>query len=475
MQTIIQLLESILEFIFEFFEVVIKGAAKRKKEYDANFASPTSLLSSRDDGFCITGRRNLSRKLSYQNVIAIGATGTGKSSVLIFPSLFTMNGSYIVNDVSGEILEHTGGFLHSRGYNVLVLNFVNLLISCGFNPIARARTSSEIHKVAHLLVENSLGKKSSDQFWITQATSLISLMITIIKTQEEQYQNLYNVRHLLNQLGANPKKIDRLFTDYSDETLFAEYHSLISYDPKTVSGIVATAKAALQIFADEAVAKVTSFDSINFQDFRTRPTVLFVQNSVADQKYYSGLTSILFEQLFGYLLSRFPKDNEYDVWMLIDECSSLHLPTLPMAVANLRKHRAGTMLLLQDYNQLVHTYGKNNADGIKSNCYMKVYFAGQGHDTAKELEQTLGVFQFEDKDKRKVTRQLMTASEIRMISSKEALIIAGNQPPILARLKPYYERSEFTEYSEMPVPEFPRQVPETLPLLELSVPEHENQ
>ena len=39
-------------------------------------------------------------------------------------------------------------------------------------------------------------------------------------------------------------------------------------------------------------------DSIDMQEFRNKLIALFIQNSVADQKYYSTLTSIFFEQFF---------------------------------------------------------------------------------------------------------------------------------------------------------------------------------
>ncbi|HKR06137.1 MAG TPA: type IV secretory system conjugative DNA transfer family protein, partial [Bacteroidia bacterium] len=383
-------------------------------------------------------KKNLSVKLSYQNALVIGGTGTGKSSVVLIPSLFSMRSSFVVNDPSGELYSKTAGHSEQRGYEIKILNFTDPTVSCGYNPLARAQTSSEIQKVASLLIENSLGK-GKDPFWNTQAIALLSMLITILKKQEPQFQNLYNVRQLLNQLGGNHEAVDSFFSRFADEILFAEYKSFIAYDDKVVNGVIATCKAALQIFSDEAVASVTSFDNLNFQDFRNKPVVLFIRNSVADQKYYSVLTSILFEQFFTYVLSRFPKDNEQDIFLLIDEASSLNLPTLPLAVANVRKHRGGVMLLVQDFAQIVHHYGRYDADAIKSNCFAKMYFTGQSLETTKELESTLGKFEYKDDKGHKVVRALMTNDEIRTIKSSRAILICGNKAPIMAKLVPYYK------------------------------------
>lgn len=466
---LLTIVEAVFKFFFEFFETLIRGIPKKNKEYSATFISQGELLSSGQHGFCLTGRRNLSVKNSYQNALVVGGTGTGKSSVVLVPSLYSMVSSYIVNDTSGELHSHSSGYLKSQGYEVKVLNFSTPARSCGYNPLIRATSSSDVQKVATLLIDTSLGGKGNkDPFWNTQAVSLLTILISILKKQEPEYQNLYNVRHLLNQLSGNPQGVDSIFTKYADERLWDEYKAFIAYDDKVVNGVIATCKAALQIFADESVAQVTSFDNLNLQDFRDKKVALFIQNSVADQKYYSVLTSLFFEQFFAFLLGRFPKNSEQDIFLLIDEASSLNLPTLPLAVANVRKHRAGIMLLVQDFAQLIHHYGKHDAEAIKSNCFAKMYFTGASLETTKELEQILGKYEYKDDKEQKVIRSLMTSDEIRTMKSSRALLICGNNSPIMARLKPYYQRREYSGFSQLSVPDIEQTVEaSTIPLLTL--------
>ena len=404
LKLIIDLIESIFKLIEEGILFAINTIPSKKEGYNAGFASQGTLLSGKYSGFCLTGRKNLSTKLSYQNALIIGGTGTGKSSVVLLPSLYSMQSSFVIHDPSGELFFKSAGYLKQRGYDIKVLNFAKPEKSSGYNPLIRANSSSEIQKVAAMLVETALGGKSKDPFWNTQSASLLAMLITILKKQEPQFQNLFNIRQLLNKLGGDPKSVDALFSKDADDVLFAEYKSFIAYDEKVRSGVIATCKAALQLFNDDAVAKVTSFDNLNLQDFRDKPTALFIQNSVADQKYYSVLTSLFFEQFFAFLLSRFPTETEKDIFLLIDEASSLNLPTLPLAVANVRKHRSGIMLLVQDFSQLVHHYGKNDGDAIKANCFAKMYFTGSSLETSKELEQTLGKYEYENDKKIKVVR-----------------------------------------------------------------------
>ncbi len=450
LKLIIELIETSLKFLFEFLEMLYTGIPKKKKAYEAEFAPVRSILSRREQGFCLTGKHNLSVKDSYQNALIIGGTGVGKSSVVLLPSLYSMKASYIINDPSGELFLKASGFQNGDDVIVKLINPAKPEISCGFNPLARANSSSDIQKVATILVENALGAKGKDPFWTTQAVALIAILISILKKMEPEVQNLYNVRQLLNMLGGNPQAIDAIFSKHADDILFNEYKSFISYDDKVVQGVVATCKAALQIFSDESVATVTSFDSLDMQEFRDKRVVLYIQNSVADQRYYSVLTSILFEQFFAFLLSRFPKEGEQDIFLMIDEASSLNLPTLPLAVANVRKHRAGIMLLVQDFSQLQHHYGKFDADAIRSNCFAKMYFSGGSLETTRELETTLGKFEFKDDKGNRMVRPLMTNDEIRTIRKDQALVVCGNLSPVIAKLRPFYKNKIYNSFSQMP-------------------------
>jgi type IV secretion system protein VirD4 len=463
-----EIFESIFSFAWENIAELITGVPQRKEEYTAQFASVRTLLSKRNNGFCLTGRKNLSVRNSYQNALIIGGTGVGKSSIVLLPSLFTMRSSFIIHDPSGELYTKSAGYLKQQGYETKVLNFANPAASSSYNPLARANGSSDIQKVASILIANSLGANSKDPFWNMQAVGLLSILITILKKQESEYRNLYNLRQLLNHLGSAPEKFDELFARAGDEILYAEYKSFVSYDEKVVSGIIATCKAALQIFTDESVARVTANDNLNLKDFRTKPVALYIQNSVADQRYYSVLTSLFFEQFFSFALGRIPDANERDVFLLIDEASSLNLPTLPLAVANVRKHRSGIMLIVQDFNQITEHYGRYDAESIKSNCFAKMYFTGQSLETAKELEFTLGRFQYEDKKKKTIVRPLMTSDEIRTMPATQALLICGYYPPILAKLVPYYKNRKFLVYSRIPAPVISTTAPVELSVLNLN-------
>jgi type IV secretory pathway TraG/TraD family ATPase VirD4 len=450
--------EGLFKLLVELFSLGFVSFSK-KKGNTADFGSEGILLSRWNYGFSLTGKKQITVKDSFMNSLIVGTTGSGKTQVSLLSSIFATRGSFVIHDPSGELFAKSSGMLwQRRGYEVKVLHFSKPEISAGFNPVSRVNSSSEIQKLASMLVRTSHSGGKEDPFWTSQATSLIAILIAILKTQSEEYQNLFNVRSLLNQLNAKPENenesnpVDALFSRFADPVLYNEYKSVIALDDKLLSSIIATCKSALTIFADESVARITSTDTIDFSDFRKKPMVLYLQNSISDQKYYSVLTSIFFEQLMNNLLSRFPEENEQPMFLFIDEFSSLRVPVFPLAFANVRKHKAGIMAVVQDFNQIVNAYGKADAESIRANCFSKVFFGGGSLETTRELEQILGKYDYTNADGKKETRSLLTNDEIRMLKQNRALLICGSHPPILAQVCPAYKSRRYKAFMAIPAP-----------------------
>lgn len=212
------------------------------------------------------------------------------------------------------------------------------------------------------------------------------------------------------------------------------------------------------LFSDESVKRVTSFDTIDFDSFRKEKTALFVMNKTSDLQYYAPISATFFLQFLGHIMSiPVPKENERSVFFLIDEASSLFLPTtLQIALANLRKYMCGVMLVVQDFNQLTHLYGKPEAESIRSNCFSKVYFPNQPLETCRELEALLGKREYEDDEGRTHTRVLLTADEIRCMDEKHALIFCGSKRAIYAYMRPFYKSFRFSSFSKLPEPDMNR-------------------
>jgi type IV secretory pathway TraG/TraD family ATPase VirD4 len=472
MTDIISILIGVIQFIFsliaDLFNAIIDAFAKQKG-FNAEFGSESSIASRFNKGFVISKNRRLSRKASFANLLLVGPTGSGKTSRILLKNLFALkNCSLIVNDPSGELFMRSSGYL-SQYFKILTINFSDTSTSTGgFNILSRIKKPNDVNKIAHLLVATSLDKGNSDPFWSISTKSLLSILIRLTLHQQEQYRNMANVLHLLHTLAAYPERIDILVANSKDEKLLLDYKSCISTPERTFQNIIASAKAALQLFDDPEIAKTTAHDSVDFDELRRTPTVIFLQNSIGDQKYVSILNSIFFEQCYSRVLQRLPSKQELDLFVVLEEASSMYIPLLALATANCRKSRVGNIVAVQTKGQL-KTFYKDDAENIAANCLTKLYLPGQtAMDELREIEALGGKSIYTDEKGIERIKSLITTDEIRLLPENRSVIISGNKPLIKGRTSPYYRSLIYSSYGKISSVSLEGSTPDTpVPLIEL--------
>lgn len=447
---LVPILQEILHGISNMLALLFDILKTKDHSYKASFTSTEEVLYKYNKGFCLDGRRCLAR--SQPNAIIMAPSGAGKTTCVVTPTLLKADANFIINDPSGEIATQTLGYLESIGYEIKYINFSDATMSNGYNPMARIQNGADANKIAHLLVR-SVMSTPGDPFWSIQSTNLISLIIRVLLHEEQAYQNFANVRHLIQLLSANPKITDALIAQTGSEELINDYKSFLSFDVKLRTSIQATCLAALQIFSDPTVAKVTSVDTLNIDDIRKGKQAIFIHCNTADMKYYSTLISIFFEQITKVVMSKIPEKDDRYVFFILDELSSLYLPTLQITAANIRKYKGNLLLILQSMNQLIDVYGKMEADAIRTNCFAKMYFAGLDHYTASELSQQLGKYEWIDEETgKKSVRELRTPDEVRMLPKDIGILICGNHNPMKLHLTPFYNNPFLKLRTQIPIP-----------------------
>jgi type IV secretion system protein VirD4 len=460
-EVIFQVISELFDGFFEFTATIL--AQERKTEYTADFEDVSVHLGTSNTGFCLDGKNSTDISISHRGALIIGGSGSGKTTSILLPTIYNAikgNTSIIINDPSLELIAKSGSYLKSKGYEVLNINWNSKNSNC-FNPIHRCKTISDIQKISQTIIDNALGS-SIDIFWNRSAQGLINLMIRYLKFHtEEKYHTMSNVLNLLNSFIGNPTAVDRLFVYAHDPILLAEYKSYVGIGEKTLGSIIATCKSALNIWNDEIVSLITSHDNIDFKKFRHNKIALFLNSSTTSMKYHSTISAIFFSQFFDEILSKLPNENENNILFLLDEASSFYLPELPLVVANCRKYSTGVMLVFQDTMIMDSMYGTNEAHNIRANCFSKVYLPGQPNITCRELEQTLGKFEYADKDGKRQIRSLLLADEIRQ--TDKALILLGNLAPIHTKLYPFYKNEKLLSYSNLPMINLTNELPFSLP------------
>src|SRR5574344_2978250 len=211
-------------------------------------------------------RRNL-------NTVVIGGSGAGKSFNLAKPNLMQANTSFVVLDPKGELVRDTGYLLEQKGYEVRVLDLLNMEKSFCYNPFVYLRDDNDVQRLVTNLFKSTTpkGSQSQDPFWDTAASMLLLALIFYLKYEApEDEQNFPMVMEMLragevkedddNYLSPLDVLFNRLEEKDSEHIALKYYRDYHSGSAKTLKSIQITLAARLEKFNLESLSSLTITD-----------------------------------------------------------------------------------------------------------------------------------------------------------------------------------------------------------------------
>ena len=129
------------------------------------------------------------------NVLVIGGSGAAKTRGYVKPNILEANTNYVITDPKMEVLTDTGGYLKKKGYDVRVLNLVNLEQSDGYNPFCYLRDEKDALKLVNTLIQATTPKGSheSDPFWTKSETALLQAIILMLHQEAPEYEQNFSM------------------------------------------------------------------------------------------------------------------------------------------------------------------------------------------------------------------------------------------------------------------------------------------
>ena len=125
------------------------------RELNRQFAQKQSKILTRHVRLGLDSRRHR-RNL---NVLVIGGSGAAKTRSYVLPNILEANANYVITDPKSEVLLATGGYLKSKGYEIRVLNLVNLSESDGYNPFRYLRDEKDALKLVNKMIPSGPKRK----------------------------------------------------------------------------------------------------------------------------------------------------------------------------------------------------------------------------------------------------------------------------------------------------------------------------
>jgi type IV secretion system protein VirD4 len=423
-----------------------------------NWRERRRFLHPRNRGLILSPKARLSLPDSCTNLGLVAPTGSGKTSRYVIPNVLQVEGSVVVTDPSGEIFARTSGHLQERGFAIQVLAPADLARSVRFNPLAYWRTPQELRQLATTLGLNIAGR-NSDPFWSTSAINLLGLCVSALsRVEDDRYVNLGNLRWLLNHLGSpgatGMHHFMARYLEHGNPQMFSEYLAFCAQDPRVMASILATARAAVDLWSDADVCCLTATNTLDLSRLRKRPTAIYVIIPEHQIRYFGLLVNLFYSACFTECLkSNSPED--LPVFFFLDEFGNLgYVNNFASIITTLRKRRCSISLILQELSQLEAIYGKDEARTIFSGgCGNKLFLSGLDLETTTYIERILGTntvydtpFGGSDDKARTVSVPLMSADQIRMLQGREGILISGREKPVKLQLPPYFERPVLQRY-----------------------------
>lgn len=117
-------------------------------------------------------RRNL-------NTLVVGGSGAGKSRFYAKVNICQCNTSLFILDCKGELLRDCGGLLEQMGYEIKVVDLLNMEKSHCYNPFAYLKSDNDVQKMVTNLFKATTpkGSQSNDPFWDTAASMLLMALV----------------------------------------------------------------------------------------------------------------------------------------------------------------------------------------------------------------------------------------------------------------------------------------------------------
>jgi type IV secretion system protein VirD4 len=386
------------------------------------------------------------------NVLVVGGSGSGKTRFYAKPNVMQANTSFVVLDPKGEILRDIGNLLKAKGYEIKVLDLINMHLSHCYNPFAYLKDDKDVLKLVTNLIRNTTpkGSNTNDPFWERSETALLeALILYLLYEAPPQEQNFPMVMEMI--AAAEVREEDETYQSPLDE-LFErlamrepEHLAVKQYKifklaaGKTAKSILISLGVRLEKFNLSTLGGITTADDMELPSIGKKRTALFAVIPDNDSSF-NFIVGMLYTQLFQSLM--YLADYHYEgrlpvhVHFVMDEFANVALPDeFDKLLSTMRSREISVSIILQNLAQLKALF-KDTWESIVGNCDEFLYLGGNEQSTHKYVSELLGKETIDLNTYGKSAgrngsystnyqlsgRELLTPDEVRMLDNRYALL-----------------------------------------------------
>lgn len=332
------------------------------------------------------------------NDLIIGPTGSGKTRSYVLPNLLDTQESFIVTDTKGSLCKQVGPLLERKGFQVIELDFSDLLHSpWGYNPFRFIRWDEErgCYREQDILTVSAALVPIDDPrqpFWELITRNMMEALVAYtLECLPPEEQNMISVARLFDESGTRVlddlmKEVAVLNPDSFAASRWRRFQTCQKAD-KMYGSILGILSQKLSCFGFSGAEKMfLNPRQLDFAEVSHRKTAVFVKVSDCDFSLES-LTSLFYTQALQTLIAEADSrpDNrlKIPVRLYLDDFANLNIPDFDKTISIIRSREISVSVVLQSVTQLESGYGHAKGMTIIDNCDHLLYLGGQSLETAR--------------------------------------------------------------------------------------------
>ncbi len=403
------------------------------------------------------------------NILIIGGSGAGKTFYEVKPNLMQLNTSFIATDPKGELLRTQGEMLRKNGYNVKVINLMDMEKSDCYNPFSYIREETDVVKLITNIMSNTTPKGAApqDPFWDKAESLFLQALFYYVwleaKPAERNFKTVLNLMaeaEVTEKGKPSPLDVRMKFLEESsplgsNHPAVKQYNKCMRGAGDTVRSIIISANSRLATLENKQVLRMLSRDDLNLADLGigvngdgTTKTALFCVIPDSD-KTYNFIIGMLYTQIFQELYyqadfvcgGRLP----IHVTFMLDEFANVALPDdFCSLLSTMRSREISSVIIIQNLAQIKALF-KDTWETIPGNCDTLVYLGGNEQSTHEYISKLLGKATIDKRSNGETLgrqgsssrnydvlgREIMMPDEVRKLNKKKCLVFIRGVDPIM--------------------------------------------
>jgi type IV secretory pathway TraG/TraD family ATPase VirD4 len=421
-----------------------------------------------------------------RHVLAVAKTGSGKTSRLILPVLYSdcmdKDRSTIVIDSKPEMWEKLANL--TRKYNpeknILLFNPLDRIRSLSWNILSKIETDTDCKLIANTIVmaTDNPSSKADSPFFRNNALSILNAIMVGLLHDPNDVLSMPRI-HELVQSGMKPLCDWLEAHPYAFRTsrTFVELARSGSQNADTIMSELSMRLAAWDL---TDIRATTAENEIDIEDLVSKPTLFIVEFRESELEMLRPLANVIVIELLRFLTKRAESEKGHclprPVGLVIDEFASAlgRLPDIHVKLNTLRSRNVSIVGAIQSMAQVKANYG-DDADSVLAGFNTKIFMPSLDIQDAewasKETGQMTIRFQTASTgSNRKIVeffaskntstqeqvqqRAVLTPDEIARPSDNRSTFFFPNTAPFQGHLVPIFKvpaiYSRFTEFKGSP-------------------------